>query len=310
MTNILISGGAGFIGSNLASMLSKDKENTVVVFDDFSLGCFENLQDLKFDGKIVMGDIRDTRKLNENIEKYKIEQIYHLAASSASPMFKNPTKATKINIIGTLNVLESARKYKVKRVVYASTSTVYAALEPPYSEDMPIIPQNFYAATKLSNEHCAKLYDKEGWCETVGCRFFSVYGANDAKKGKYANFFTQFLIGMSKGEQPIIYGDGKQSRDFIFVEDICTGLIKAMNTEGVSGEVFNLGTGEKINILYLVKKINELLGTDIKPKFQENPIKGYVIDHQARMVKTNALLGFKAQTNLFEGLKKMQEIYL
>lgn len=303
--NVLIVGGAGFIGSNLAMMLQKG--NSVTVFDDFSLGSMENLAG--FEGKIIKGDVTNLKALKKAAKESRAEQIYHLAAHSSSEMFNFPKQATKVNVIGTLNVFEVAKEFKIKRVVYASTSTLYADRQEDTREDRAVVPQNMYAATKLMNEMHGKIYAHQNLVETVGVRFFSCYGPNEKPKGKYANFLTQFLIGMRKGEQPVVYGDGKQTRDFIFVRDLCRGMVLAMNTEGISGEIINLGTGVQTNIIDLVTLLNRALGKDIKPRFEPNPIKGYVTFHKADIGKATSLLEWKPEYTLEKGLKEMLEAY-
>jgi UDP-glucose 4-epimerase len=304
---ILLTGGCGFIGSNLAEELMND--NDVVIYDDFSLGSFENLQRINFKGKIEMGDILDSEKLKKVIEKYKIEQIYHLAAKSASNMFeKNLKQCYKTNVNGTFNVFRIAKELGVKKIVYASTSSVYCDNEVPFRENDRVVPGNFYSASKYTNEQLGFLFDKEYGLKNVGLRFFSVYGPNEDKKGKYANLLTQFIWGLKKGEKPIVYDDGNQTRDFIYVKDVCDALIKAMNSE-VSGVVLNVGSGIQTNILDLVIELNKQLGTDIMPSFKENPLKGYLYKHQANTLKAETLIGFKIKTILSEGIKKTIEAY-
>jgi UDP-glucose 4-epimerase len=304
----LIVGGAGFVGSNLAEMLIDSNE--VVVFDNFSSGNINNLR--KFIGKggvVVQGDILDNFQLKKVMSEHGIEQVYHLAATSSSQMFdKNLKKAIKTNILGTFNVFKTAMECKVKKVCYASTSTVYAGLEPPSREDDKVTHENWYTSTKLTNEFFGYLFARDFNLPCVGFRFFSVYGPNDAGKGKHANMITQFMLSMKKGEQPIVYDDGKQTRDFVWVEDVCRALIAGMNNDVKEG-VYNVGTGISTNMIDLVDELNKVLGTDIKPKFANNPIKGYVTKHQAFTFKINTELGWKPEVMLSDGLNRLKEFY-
>lgn len=307
MKNILITGGAGFIGSNLALEL-EETGHKVVIIDDLSLGSKENLQGFK--GKFYKKSILDPVGLNDIIKKHKITHIFHLAAASASPMFyKDVLHSSEVNLMGTLNVLEAARKNKVEKVVYASTSSIYGASKLPFKEyDVDLT--TFYPITKFVNELYAKQYSKEGWVETTGCRFFSVYGPNEGPKGELANFLTQSIWRMIDDKPAIVYGDGKQTRDFIYVRDLCKGLIAAMKCKELNGKIVNIGTGKETNILKMVELVNKNLLTNIKPKYVPNPIKGYVKFTCSETSVMKKYLHFIPPTTLEEGIKKTIEFYI
>jgi len=305
MKNILITGGGGFIGSNLALMLQE--ENNVFVIDDFSFGSMDNLKDFK--GVVYKESILNFGELNMIVVTNKINEIYHLASASASPMFyESPIHSSKVNLIGTLNILEVAKLNKVRKVVYATTSSLYGNCEMPFTEDKFGI-TTFYPLTKYVNELYAKLYTKEGWIETTGCRFFSVYGKNEGHKGKYANFLTQFIWNMLENKSPTVYDDGKQTRDFTHVSDICRGLIASMECKEANGKVINLGTGEETNILDMIAIINKFLGKEIKPTYLDNPIKGYVKYTKSDTTLMRDLLKFEPNIKLEDGIKLTIDAY-
>lgn len=296
--NILCTGGAGFIGSNLVKELEQDN---VVIIDDFSFGSLENLRGFK--GKVYKESILNFEELDKIVKENKIDEIYHLAAASASPMFyENMLHANEVGLMGTLNIFEVARLNGVRKVVYASTSSIYGASKTPFQEgDVDLT--TFYPITKFANELFAKQYTKEGWLETTGCRFFSVYGPNEGPKGAMANFLTQSIWNMKKDEPAIVYGDGKQTRDFIYVGDICKGLVACMKCKEANGQVINIGTGIETNILDMIELINKNLGKNIKPEYIPNPVKGYVKFTMSDTSKMKEMLKYTPPTSLEEGMK-------
>ncbi|MFH0949080.1 MAG: SDR family NAD(P)-dependent oxidoreductase, partial [Candidatus Aenigmatarchaeota archaeon] len=226
---ILVTGGAGFIGSNLVRALVR-ADYDVIALDNFSLGTEKNLHNIKNNLRTVKGNILDSDLLLDLTKNVDI--IFNQAAASSSPMFKkNLKEALSVNIDGFVNILNAAKENNVRRVIYASTSSVYGNANPPLREDMKIEPVNFYASSKLMNEHLAALYSIEYGLETVGFRYMSVYGPNEESKGIFANLVTQFLWAMQKNEQPVIYGDGSQSRDFTYVKDVVEANILAMESK-------------------------------------------------------------------------------
>lgn len=304
MANVLVTGGAGFIGSNLVEALVKDGHN-VTVLDNFSLGTEKNLSNVLKQIKIVKGDIRDLgllMKLTKNIDF-----IFNEAAASASPMFKeNIHECIEINVTGFLNILRAAKENNVRRVIYASTSSIYANNTPPLKEDMKVIPPNFYSVTKLTNEHTALLFSQEYGLETVGLRYMSIYGPKEESKGYFANLVSQFLWVMKKNQQPVIYGDGKQTRDLTYVKDAVKANMLAMKTKKhLHGEVFNVGSGKSIDLNKLVEVINTLIGRKIKPKYVKIPVKNYIATQFGDLTKINRMLGYKPEYTLERGIAEM-----
>jgi UDP-glucose 4-epimerase len=279
---IVVTGGAGFIGSNLAEALVADGHD-VVVYDNFSLGTEENIASVKKDITVVKGDLLDAGLLKKTTKG--ADFIFNQAAASSSPMFINDLKkAFAVNVEGFINVLNCAKDNGAKRVIYASTSSVYGNIAPA-REDMKIEPPNFYAASKLANEHLAKIFFTQYGLESIGFRYASVYGPHERPKGIYANLVSQFLWSMQRAEQPIIYGDGTQTRDFVYVKDVVQANMLAMKAKKTGAEVFNVGTSKTNNLNELVSIINKILSKSIRPRYVENKVKNYIAVQQLDITK-------------------------
>ncbi len=302
----LVAGGAGFIGSNIVWRLVGDGFE-VEVIDDMSLGSPKNLPE---GGrlKITEGDVRDRDLLEEAIGRS--DGVFFDAARSSSPMFTpDPSEGVEVNVMGFMNALEAARKRDVP-LVYASTSSLYSRCNPPHREGMQVVPGSFYEYSLLAREMAARLYHELYGVEAVGLRYFSVYGPREEFKGKYANNISQFAWEMMKGRRPVIYGDGNQTRDFVFVSDVVEANLLAMeNAARAGGDVFNVGTGVETTFNKVVEILGEELGTDIKPIYVENPIKNYVRRTLADTSKAAERLGFVAKVPLREGVRKTLDYY-
>ncbi len=307
---ILVTGGAGFIGSNIAEALVKGGHD-VIVLDNFSLGSRENLSELGDKMEIVEGDVRSAETLEPLIKG--TDYVFHEAAASSAPMFEpDPRSGAEVNIGGFLNVLELSRKHKVSGVIYASTSSIYGGITGKQKESAPVTPPNFYSVTKLAREHLARLYALDYGLPTIGFRYFSVYGPHERPKGKYANMISQFLWDFQAGRSPVIYGNGTQSRDFTYVADVVQANLLAMEAlsnkrRGVSGESFNVGTGRAATFNDTVNILNAALKKNIKPKYVKNEIKNYVQDTLADLTKVKKFLGYSPKFSLKEGIKKTIE---
>lgn len=288
---LLVTGGAGFIGSNIANNLSREKHTAVVALDDLSLGRPINLsQSVKF----VTGSVMDY-ELTLEISK-GCDYIFHSAAKSSSPMFKNdPREGVDINALGFMNVMESAKRNQVKKVIFASSSSIYNDLPIPFKESQTITPKTFYEASFYCREILAKSYYLENGLNSIGLRYFSVYGPNEKHKGKFANNISQFLWTMTNGDSPIIYGDGTQTRDFTFVDDVVQANILALQSEGREFGIYNIGTGIETSFSRIVEIINQHLGTDIRGVYVDNPIKNYVQKTKADISLAKSELGYDAK---------------
>jgi UDP-glucose 4-epimerase len=302
MAKILVTGGAGFIGSNFCNMMA-EKGHEVVAFDDLSLGKEDNLSDKV---KFVKGDANK----HEDLERAgtDFEYIVHLAASSSAPMFaKDMYWAYQNNVAGHIRVMLFAKEIGAKKLLFASTSSIYGNNPTPLTEDQQVTPPNHYSVTKFAQENASRCYSSVEGLEIIAFRFMSIYGLNEGHKTTFANLVSQFIWMMKKGEQPTLYGDGKQERDFTNVKDVCQGIEKAMETEKKYGfTVFNIGTSKSINLIDLVALMNKVMRTNIEPKFIPNPVKeGYVRNQLADITKISTELGYKPTVELEDGIKEI-----
>jgi UDP-glucose 4-epimerase len=297
---VLVTGGAGFIGSNLCNLLSA-RGHEVTALDDLSLGTSENLAD---GVNLVEGSVTDADAVAQSIEGAEV--VYHLAAkSSVTMLHDDPVWGEEVNVGGFMRILEAAKRGDVSRVVYSSTSSMYSAVKPPHREDAHIVPRTLYEQNFLAREHIGWVYSNSYDLETVGMRFFSVYGPNEKHKGRYANLVTQFIWGMKKGERPVIYGDGTQTRDLTHALDVCEALILASEAEGAAGDVFNVCTGKSVSLNGLVDIINAEMKTDLAPEYVKNPLKMYVDHTLGDPTKAREVLGFEAKIDLSQGISAL-----
>ena len=297
----LVTGGAGFIGSNIAEALVS-LGHEVVILDNFSLGKEENLSGIRNKVEIVKGDVRDSELIKKLTKG--VDYVFHQAAASSSPMFSSDLAAAfAVNIDGFINILNSSRDNGVKKVIHASTSSIYGNNTLPLKEDMKVVPPNFYAASKLAAEHLGNIFSNEYGLGVIGLRYMSVYGPHEKSKGIFANLVSQFLWSMQKNEQPVIYGDGKQTRDFTFVADAVQANILAMQSEIKNG-MFNVGFGKETNLNELIETLNRLLGKNIEPKYIENPVKSYIKSQLADITKIKQL-GYSPKYSLEDGIKML-----
>ncbi|MGH9876462.1 MAG: NAD-dependent epimerase/dehydratase family protein [Nitrososphaerales archaeon] len=300
---ILVTGGAGFIGSNLAEKLAENHE--VIVLDDLYLGRKENLDSTGIE--FVEGSIMNEGLVGKACKG--CDYVFHNAAMSSSPMFKElPEHGMEVNVLGFMNVMKAAKENGVKKVIYASTSSLYSGNPLPYSETQPITAKTFYEASFRTREIVAQTYYFEKDISSIGLRYFSVYGPKELHKGRYANNISQFLWDLMQGKPAVIYGDGTQSRDFTFVTDVVSANVLAM-TSKIDFGIFNVGTGIGTSFNDLVALINKLLGTSIEPVHADNPIKNYVHDTIADLSLVSKSLGYKPQWALEKGIKFLIDYY-
>ena len=299
---ILVTGGAGFIGSNLANALAAD--NDVVVVDDEHLGTPENLDDAV--------EYHPTSVLAEDLPT-DVDVLYHLAALSSYAMHEeDPTTGARVNVEGFVNTVEQARQDGCETVVYASTSSIYGSRTEPSPEDMPVEVNTGYEASKLARERYGEYFSNHHDMSMAGLRFFSVYqgyGGAEEHKGEFANVIAQFADDIANGESPKLYGDGEQTRDFTHVDDIVRGLVQAAEHE-LDG-IYNLGTGEAYSFNTVVELLNEELGTDVNPAYVENPIPEsvYVHDTCADASKMREATGWEPRIDFREGIRRVCSQY-
>ena len=289
----LVTGGAGFIGSNLVEELLAAGED-VVVLDNMHTGSPGNLDGLKGSLKVIRASCNDLPGMD-----LCPERIYHLGIPSSSPMYKKNPYLVGEALNGFTAVFELARKSGA-RVVYASSSSLYNGLQPPHREDMTIQVADYYTEARLAMERMAELYKILFDVNSAGMRFFSVYGPKEEAKKQYANMVSQFLWEMREGKTPVIFGDGSQTRDFTYVKDVVRALRLAMKSDYHG--ILNVGTGKAYSFNDVIRILNEKLGVSIKPQYAANPIKNYVKDTRADITKANSVLGFKAEFLLEKGI--------
>ena len=270
--NILITGAAGFIASHLVEELLKNDENNIIGIDNLYSGTYENIDFIKsLDSnnkfEYIEADIRDYDLIDKIMKEHSINQVYHLAAIvSVQESINNPLLSHDVNVRGTLNILESSKVNNVIRVVFSSSAAVYGD-EPtlPKNEHSVIKPISPYGYEKLIGEQYMKLYSELYGLETVVLRYFNVYGERQLATSDYSGVISIFDNMFKNNKVPTIYGNGEQYRDFIYVKDIAKGNIQAMNTLNISGEIFCLGTGEKISI----NKLFDIMNTKYSKNFQK-----------------------------------------
>lgn len=296
---ILVTGGCGFIGSNIVARLSK-MGCDVVVLDNLLVGSKKNIEGMNVE--FVQGSIMDYEKLCQLMRG--ADYVFHQAAVSSSPMFLGGQHKEGINVNtnGFMNVMDAALKNNVKKVMFASTSSMYSGNPLPYSEGQEIKTSTFYEAGFRCREVLAHAYWKMFGMQSVGLRYFSVYGPRERAKGNYANNISQFIWDMLANRRPVIYGDGTQTRDFTFVEDVVDANMLAMKSD-VKCDAFNVGTGIATSFNTLLMVINKVLGTEIKPQYVPNPIKNYVQNTVADISKIKNKLGFEPNWPLERGIE-------
>ena len=276
MKNISLTGSAGFIASHLIEGLLKDENNSIIGIDNFYSGTKENLDFIKsIDSKnrfqFIEADIRNFEEINKIIKDKQIEEIYHLAAIvSVQESILNPLLSNEVNVKGTLNILETARLNGVKKVIFSSSAAVYGD-EPtqPKNESSQTKPISPYGYEKLIGEQYMKLYSELYGIETVSLRYFNVYGERQSATSDYSGVISIFEKKFKDNETPNIYGDGEQYRDFVYVKDVVKANIKAMNTTNISGEVFCVGSSQKVSINNLVRILNNKYSKNMRANYLE-----------------------------------------
>ena len=307
MARYLVTGGAGFIGSNIVDELVRRREE-VKVLDDFSSGKKKNLEKALGKIEVIEGDIRDPTALKKALKG--CDYVIHQAALRSVPKsLDNPQLYDDVNVKGTLNVLVASRESKIKRVVFASSSSVYGdTAKIPQSEDQIPQPISPYAATKLAGEHYCRVFAKSYGLETVALRYFNVFGPRQSLESEYAVVIPKFITCILNDEQPPVDGDGKQSRDFTYVDNVVEANLAAAVREGVSGEVFNVACSKGYNLLELIRIVNDIIGKDIKPRFTP-PRPGDVKHTLADITKMRKLLKLDPKVDFVLGLRKTVEYF-
>jgi UDP-glucose 4-epimerase len=303
--NILITGGAGFIGSHLASRFC-DLAYPVRVFDDFSTGKRENLASCAADAEIVEGDLRHPEECERACRDMDI--VFHLAARPSVPVsVEHPVDTHEVNNTGTLNLLLAARANKCRRVIYAGSSSCYGESEvSPKHEALATSPLSPYAVQKLAGEHYCKAFHACYGIETLITRYFNVFGPRQDPKSQYAAVIPAFITHMLDDQPPTIFGDGQQTRDFTYIENILHAYQLAVEVPKVNGESINVACGGEISLLAIIEILNRILEKDIRPHFAP-PRAGDVRHSCADISAARQLLGYEPIVSFEEGLRRTVE---
>ena len=298
----LVTGGAGFIGSNLTRALL-DRGDEVTVFDNFSTGMRSNLEEIASRIRLVEGDLRDRAAVREAVRGAEV--VFHEAAMPSVPRsVDDPETSFAVNAAGTLNLLLEARDARVRRVVYASSSSAYGDTPTlPKHEDMPQKPLSPYAADKVHAENLCRVFTATYGLECVALRYFNVFGPLQRPDSAYAAVIPKFIHAVMAGEAPVIYGDGRQTRDFTFVVNVIEANILAATAPGAPGQVMNIGNGRRTDLLGLLAAISKAFGREVEPAF-EAPRRGDVRDSLADISRATEILGYRPAVDLEEGLAR------
>jgi UDP-glucose 4-epimerase len=304
---VLITGGAGFIGSHLARALEA-RDHSVRVLDDFSSGKRTNLADVEGRIEIVEGSILDEATVERAMDG--VEIVYHEAAIPSVPRsIAAPLASHQANATGTLNVLEAARRKSVRRVIYAGSSSAYGETPTlPKVESMATAPLSPYAVSKLAGEHYCQVYARAFGVETVVLRYFNVFGPRQDPNSQYAAVIPRFVTAALEGRRPVIFGDGTQSRDFCFIDNVIEANLLAADAREASGKVFNVACGRATDLNQVVKLIASALDIPLDPTYETGRV-GDVKHSLADISAARKILGYTAAVSFEDGLLRTIEWY-
>jgi nucleoside-diphosphate-sugar epimerase len=303
----LVTGGAGFIGSNIADELVRRRQE-VVVLDDLSAGKEANLAAVRDKVELHVGSITDLAAVQSACKG--VQYVIHLAARTSVPRsVLNPLETNHVNIDGTLNVLVASRDAQVRRFVFAASSAAYGETPTlPKIESMPAQPISPYGLTKYVGEMYAQVFGRVYGLENACLRYFNVFGPRQDPTSQYSGVLSRFMLAVIEGQAPVVYGDGEQSRDFTYVENIVDATLRACEAPGASGLVFNGGTGTRITLNQVLKLLEQITGEAVKPKY-DAPRDGDIRDSQADVSLARKILGYEPRVLFEEGLKRTWEWY-
>lgn len=299
---VLVTGGAGFIGSHLAGRLL-ELGHEVRILDNFATGRRSNLAAFHGEVEVIEGDIQSAERAYTAVRG--CELVFHEAALPSVPRsIQDPLTSNASNVTGLLNVMLAARDSGVRRVLYASSSSVYGANpQLPKSETMAPLPISPYAVAKLAGEGYCRAFGEVYGLQTVAIRYFNVFGPRQDPRSQYAAVIPNFITALLAGEQPVIYGDGEQSRDFTYVENVVQGNVLAAEADGAAGGVYNIACGQRVSLNELCGELRELIGSDIEPRY-EQARPGDVKHSLADISAARAALGYEPEVLLRDGLAR------
>ena len=303
----LVTGGAGFIGSNIVDELVR-RGQQVVVLDNLSTGKESNLASVRAKIELRTGSITDMSALQSACQG--VDYVVHLAARTSVPKsVKDPIESNHINIDGTLNVLVAARDAKVKRFVFAASSSAYGETPTlPKTESMQPAPISPYGVTKYVGELYAQVFGRVYGLENACLRYFNVFGPRQDPTSQYSGVLSRFMLAIIRGERPVVYGDGEQTRDFTYIANVVDETLRACEAKEASGKVFNGGTGVRVALNEVLKLLGKITGKQIQAQY-DPPREGDIRDSQADISLARQLLGYEPLVHFEEGLKRTWEWY-
>ena len=303
----LVTGGAGFIGSNTVDELVR-RGNSVTVLDDLSAGKEKNLAGVRDKIDFIRGTITDQGTVQKACRG--ADYVLHLAARTSVPRsVKQPVETNEVNVDGTLNVLVAARDAGVRRVVFASSSSIYGDTPTlPKHEEMNPAPISPYGVSKLVGELYGFVFHRIYRLDFVALRYFNVFGPRQDPSSPYSGVLSKFITAMRDGGEPGVFGDGEQSRDFTFVQNVVAANLQACETPGIGGRAFNLGTGGRYTLNYTLQLLEQFAGRPAKAKYGPSR-EGDIRDSQADVCRAAQAFGYKPQINFEEGLRKTWDWY-
>jgi UDP-glucose 4-epimerase len=302
MSTYLVTGGAGFIGSSIAAKLL-DLGETVRILDDFSSGRRENVEGLRGRVEVVEGSIVNAETVKKCVQG--VEVIFHQAAIPSVPRsVEHPQPTLLANVQGTTTVLDVARQEGVRRVIFAASSSAYGdSATLPKVETMPALPVSPYAVSKLAGEHLMRVFASLYPLETLSLRYFNVFGPRQDPKSQYAAVIPRFVTAALTGQKPQVFGDGEQTRDFCFIDNVvAANLLAAGSTERLAGQVVNIACGERISLNVLLGYLSEEVGRPVVADYRPNRA-GEVRDSLADITAATKLLGYLPKVRVREGLR-------
>ena len=309
MKKYLVTGGAGFIGSNIVRAIL-EKGDFVRIIDNFSTGRKENIEEFKGNSnfELLEGDITNLDFAKQSVDG--IDFVLHQAAiPSVQRSVGDPLKSNNANINGTLNMLLASKDAKVKRFVYAASSSVYGEnLQLPKIENMAVMPISPYALQKYTGERYCQIFWKLYGLPTICLRYFNVFGPNQDPNSQYSAVIPKFIKSLLKGEKPVIYGAGEQSRDFTFIDNVVNINLLSANSEKGFGEVFNVACNEETSLNQLLKMLNDILKINIDAEYKDVRV-GDVLHSKADISKATEILGYMPKVKIKEGLEKTVDWY-
>jgi nucleoside-diphosphate-sugar epimerase len=303
----LVTGGAGFIGSNTVDELVR-RGHSVVVLDDLSSGKEDNLAEIRNKITFIKGSITDIEVVRKAM--HEAEYVLHLAARTSVPRsVKDPIETNKINIDGTLNVLVAAKELKVKRVVFAASSSAYGETPTlPKVETMPPQPISPYGVTKFVGELYGQTFGRCYGLENVSLRYFNIFGPRQDPSSPYSGVLAKFCTAFLEDSQPVVFGDGEQTRDFTYVENAVQANLLACEAPNVSGKVFNVGVAGRVSLNAVLRELGKITGKTLDAKY-EPPRDGDIRDSQADISQAKEFLGYDPQVSFEDGLARTFEWY-